>query len=120
MDRTLNNNDEVDATQPVLYSDREPVTVAEYPDPAAAHMARMALDDANIPVFLQGENANNMLPVAFGARVMVHPEDEAAARKVLTDFDAQPVSFAEVTAAEKAAENASGVYEDSIEALKRP
>ncbi len=119
MTRTLDNNDEVDATQPVLYSDREPVTVADYPDPAAAHMARMALEDANIPVFLQGENANNMLPVAFAARLMVHPEDEAAARKVLTDFDAQPVSFAEVTAAETAAEDASGSYRDTTEASKR-
>ena len=63
-------------------------------------------------------NNNDEVPVAFGARVMVHPEDEAAARKVLTDFDAQPVSFAEVAAAETAAEEAAGTYGDT-EALKQ-
>ena len=102
MSKTLANNDEVDATQPVLYSDEEMVTVAEFPDPATAHVARMALESANIPVFLQGENANNLLPVAFGARVMVRPQDEAAARQVLADFEAQPVSFEEVFEAEGA------------------
>ena len=104
MSKTLANNDEVDATQPVLYSDEEMVTVAEFPDPATAHVARMALESANIPVFLQGENANNLLPVAFGARVMVRPQDEAAARKLLADFEAQPVSFEEVSEAESAEE----------------
>ena len=101
MSKTLANNDEVDATQPVLYSDEELVTVADFPDPATAHVARTALEAANIQVFLQGENANNLLPVAFGARVMVRPEDEAAARALLADFEAQPVSFEDVDEAER-------------------
>src|SRR5579875_2367836 len=100
MSKTLANNDEVDATQPVLYSNEELVTVADFPDPATAHVARTALESANIPVFLQGENANNLLPVAFGARIMVRPQDEAAARQLLADFEAEPVSMAEVTQAE--------------------
>ncbi|MGI4827794.1 MAG: putative signal transducing protein [Janthinobacterium lividum] len=105
MSKTLANNDEVDATQPVLYNDEELVTVAEFPDPATAHMARMALESANIPVFLQGENANNLLPIAFGARVMVPPAHEAAARAVLAAFEAQPVSFEDVTEAESEDDN---------------
>lgn len=104
MSKTLANRDEVDATQPVLYSNDELVTVAEFPDPATANVARTALESANIPVFLQGENANSLLPVAFGARVMVRPQDEAAARKVLDDFEADPVSMAEVSAAESETE----------------
>ena len=100
MSKTLANNDEVDATQPVLYTDEELVTVADFPDPATAHMARMALESAGIGVFLQGENANNLLPIAFGARVMVRPEDEARARAVLTEFESQPVSFEDVSEAE--------------------
>ncbi len=101
MSKTLANNDEVDATQPVLYSNEELVTVADFPDPATAHVARTAVEAANIPVFLQGENANNLLPVAFGARMMVRPQDEAAARQVLSDFEAQPVNLDTVTEAER-------------------
>jgi hypothetical protein len=100
MSKTLANNDEVDATQPVLYSDEELVTVADFPEPASANVARSALESANIPVFMQGENANSLLPVAFGVRVMVRPQDEAQARQVLNDFEQQPVSFEDVTEAE--------------------
>lgn len=120
MSKTLDNNDEVTATQPVLYSDEEPVTVAEYPDPATANMARMALESANIPVFVQGEIANSLLPVAFGARLMVPPANEAEARKLLADFDAQPVSFEDVTAAETADEGRSGFVAADAGARKLP
>ena len=108
MSKTLDNNDEVMATQPVLYNEEEPVTVADFPDPATAHVARAALESAGIAVFLQGENANNLLPVAFGARVLVRPADEARARAVLAEFEAQPVSFDDVDAAEEAEEAQSG------------
>lgn len=104
MSKTLNNNDEVMATEPVLYNDDELVPVASFPDPATAHVARTALESAGIDVFLQGENANSLLPIAFGARVMVRPADEAHAREILTEFEAQPVSFEEVAAAEQADE----------------
>ena len=104
MSKTLQNNDEVMATEPVLYSDEELVPVASFPDPATANVARTALESAGIDVFLQGENANSLLPVAFGARVMVRPADEARAREILAEFEAQPVSFEDVTAAEEAGE----------------
>ena len=104
MSKTLANNDEVMATQPVLYSDEEPVTVADFPDPATANLARMALEAANIPVFSQGENANSLLPVAFGVRLMVPPAQEAAARALLADFELRPESMESVTAAETADE----------------
>jgi hypothetical protein len=100
----LNNNDEVIATEQVLYSNQELVTVAEFPDPATANVARTALEAAGIPVFLQGENANSLLPVAFEARVQVRPEDEAPARQVLQDFEAQPVTFEDVSEAEAESE----------------
>ena len=103
-ERVLNNNDEVDATQPVQLSAGEMVTVAEFPDPATANLACSALESAGIPVFLQGENANSLIPVAFGAMVQVRPEDEAAARALLADFEVAPESMADVTAAEAAGE----------------
>lgn len=80
------------------------VTVAVLPDPMTANMARMALEAAGITSFLQGENANNMIPVAFSAQLQVRPEDEAAARKVLDDAQDHPDSMEDVTAAEIAAE----------------
>src|SRR5579875_890876 len=101
MSKTLSNNDEVMATQPVLYSDDELVTVAEFADPATANVARSAIESANIPVFLQGEQANSLIPVAFGARVQVRPQDEAAARQVLADFEADPETLEDVTRAER-------------------
>lgn len=100
MSKTLSNNDEVDATQPVLYSHDEMVTVADFPDPATANVARSALESEGIPVFLQGETANSLLPIAFGARILVRPSDEAAARKILSDFEVQPESTESVTQAE--------------------
>jgi hypothetical protein len=80
------------------------VTVAELPDPVSANMARMVLDSAGITSFLQGENANNMIPVAFSARLQVRPEDETAAREVLASAVEAPESMEDVTAAERAAE----------------
>ncbi len=101
MSKTLSNNDEVMATQPVLYSDEELVTVAEFADPATGNVARSAIESANIPVFMQGENANSLIPVAFGVRVQVRPQDEAAARQVLADFEAAPETLESVTRAER-------------------
>lgn len=78
------------------------VTVAEFPDPVTANMARMALDSAGITSFLQGENANNLIPVAFSSRLQVRPEDEAVAREVLAGPTEAPESMEDVTAAEAA------------------
>ena len=107
MSKTLNNNDEVMATEPVLYSNEELVTVADFPDPATANVARTALESANIDVLMQGENANSLLPIAFGVRAMVRPEDETAARAILSDFEARPETMESVAAAETADERDS-------------
>lgn len=104
MSERLNNNDEVFATEQVLYSNQELVTVAEFPEPATANVARMALESAGIAVFMQGENANSLLPIAFEARLQVRPDDEAAARQVLSDFEAEPVTFEDVSEAEAESE----------------
>ena len=80
------------------------VTVAELPDPMTANMARMALDAAGITSFLQGENANNLIPVAFAARLQVRPEDESLAREVLASATEAPETMEDVTAAESATE----------------
>ena len=84
------------------------VTVAEFPDPATANVARMVLDSAGITSFLQGENANSLIPVAFAARLQVRPEDEVAAREVLASADEAPETVEDVTAAERATEPERG------------
>jgi hypothetical protein len=83
------------------------ITVATFPEPMEANMARSALESAGIPVFLQGETANSLIPVAFDARLQVRPEDEAAARRVLDSLELSPESLAFVTAAEIADETDS-------------
>jgi hypothetical protein len=80
------------------------VTIATFPEPAEASMARTALESAGIDVFLQGETANSMIPVAFSSRLQVRPEDEAAARSLLDAMNDAPESLESVTAAEIAAE----------------
>lgn len=59
------------------------VTVAKFLDPSEAHMAVSALEAGGIPSFLQGENANNIVPMAFRTRLIVNGSDEAAAREIL-------------------------------------
>ena len=80
------------------------VTVGAFPDPSTAQLARTALEAAGIPVFVQGENANGLIPVAFFARVQVRAQDEAAAREVMEASELNPASFEEVTEAELADE----------------
>jgi hypothetical protein len=81
------------------------VTIATFPEPMEANMARSAIESAGIDVFLQGETANSLLPVAFSSRLQVRPEDEAAARNVLDALDLAPESLESVTAAEIEAES---------------
>ncbi len=59
------------------------VTVGKFMEPVNAQMARGLLESAGIECFLQGENANSMLALAFRARLLVHQQDEAAAREIL-------------------------------------
>jgi hypothetical protein len=61
----------------------ELVTIATFPEPAEASVARAALESAGINVFLLGESANMMIPVAFTAQLQVRAEDEVAARSIL-------------------------------------
>lgn len=66
------------------------VTVGKFLEPANAQMAKGALESAGIECFLQGENANSLLALAFRARLLVHKKDEAEARQLLTgegDFE---------------------------------
>jgi hypothetical protein len=61
------------------------VTVARFIDPVEAQMAKGVLESAGLVCLLQGENANNLLGVAFKARLLVHGKDEAAARALLSE-----------------------------------
>jgi len=81
------------------------VTIATFPEPMEANMARSALEAAGISVFLQGEIANSMIPVAFISQLQVRSEDEVAARSLLDAMDDAPESLESVTAAQIAAED---------------
>ena len=59
------------------------VTVDRFLDPVQAQMAKGMLESSGIPCFLQGENANHMVPLAFRVRLQVLEEDEAIAREYL-------------------------------------
>jgi hypothetical protein len=59
------------------------VSVGKFLEPANAQMAKGMLESAGIECFLQGENANNLMALAFRARLLVHKQDEEAARKLL-------------------------------------
>jgi hypothetical protein len=59
------------------------VTVGKFLEPIDAQMAKGLLESAGIECFLQGENANSLLAMAFRARLQVHQSDEATARELL-------------------------------------
>lgn len=59
------------------------VTVGKFLEPSHAQMAKGALESAGIECFLQGENANSLLSMAFRARLLVHRKDEETAREIL-------------------------------------
>jgi hypothetical protein len=80
------------------------VTIATFREPASANLARTELEAAEIPVFVQGETANSMIPGAFSARLLVRADDEAAARTIIDELDLSPFTLEEVTAAELANE----------------
>jgi hypothetical protein len=61
------------------------VTVGKFLAPVNAQMAKGMLESAGIECFLQGENANNLLAMAFRVRLQVHKKDEEAARQLLAD-----------------------------------
>jgi len=88
-------------------SNQEFITIATFPDPVYANIARTALESAGIEAFMHGENANSMIPVAFMARLQVRRGDEAAARALLDSAEESPESMESVTAAEQAGESPS-------------
>jgi hypothetical protein len=59
------------------------VTVGKFLEPVNAQMAKGMLESAGIECFLQGENANSLMALAFRARLLVHKQDEEAARAIL-------------------------------------
>ena len=85
----------------------ELVTIATFPEPMEANMARSALEAAGIPVFMVGETANSMIPVAFESQLQVQAKDEVAARGLLDEMNDAPASMESVTAAEIADEDSS-------------
>jgi hypothetical protein len=69
-------------TEPIIDPDKF-VTVGKFLEPANAQMAKGMLESAGIECFLQGKNANSLLALAFRARLLVHKQDEEAARRLL-------------------------------------
>lgn len=88
----------------ILDGQSELVTIATFPEPMEANMARSALEATGIDVFVVGETANSMIPVAFMSQLQVRFEDQAAARSVLDAMHNAPESLESVTEAEIAAE----------------
>jgi Putative prokaryotic signal transducing protein len=69
-------------TEPITDPDKF-VSVGKFLEPTNAQMAKGMLEAAGIECFLQGENANSLLALAFRARLLVHKQDEEAARELL-------------------------------------
>jgi hypothetical protein len=101
----MSNEENVD--QGSLNPQDELVTIATFPEPMEANMARSALEAAGIPVFMVGETANSMIPVAFESQLQVQAKDEVAARSLLDEMNDAPESLESVTAAEIADEDLS-------------
>jgi hypothetical protein len=62
----------------------ELVTVGKFLAPTEAQIAKGMLESAGIECFLQGENANNMLALAFRSRLRVRRIDAEAAYELLS------------------------------------
>ncbi len=69
-------------TSPIRNSDQF-VTIGKFLEPTAAQIAKGMLESAGIECFLQGENANNMLALAFRSRLQVRSKDQEAALELL-------------------------------------
>ena len=63
------------------------VSVGRFLDPSEAQMARGMLESAGVEVFLQGANANAMVPLAFRVRLSVRRQDEDTARVLLAEAE---------------------------------
>ena len=78
----------------------EMVTVGRYLEPTRAQMAKGLLESVGIEGFLQGENANALVPLAFRVRLLVRRSDQETAREVLADTDEELADGQEVPDAE--------------------
>jgi hypothetical protein len=65
-------------------SSDELVTVGKFLAPTEAQIAKGMLESAGIECYLQGENANNMLALAFRSRLRVRRIDAEAAYQLLS------------------------------------
>ena len=63
------------------------VMVGRFLDPSEAQFAKGMLESAGIEVFLQGANANAIVPLAFRVRRAVRREDEETARVLLAEAE---------------------------------
>jgi hypothetical protein len=66
------------------------VTIGGYLGPTEVQIAKGMLEAAGIECVLQGENANNMLAMAFRARLRVRRVDFEAACELLNGSDEVP------------------------------
>jgi hypothetical protein len=63
------------------------VAVGRFLDPSEAQFAKGMLESSGIEVFLQGANANAIVPLAFRVRLSVHASDEEVARVLLAEAE---------------------------------
>lgn len=63
----------------------EIVTIAEFPEPLEAEMAKLRLQSAGIEVFLSGENARILEPGLGPLQLQVAAADAEDARAILDD-----------------------------------
>ena len=74
--------------EPVPDQDQDTlVSVGRFLDPTEAQLAKGMLESSGIEVFLQGANANAIVPLAFRVRLSVRRQDEDTARVLLADAE---------------------------------
>lgn len=80
------------------------ITIADFPDPSQAELARSRLDSTGIESFLVGENSSILYGGNLGAiQLRVRPEDVADAKLAL-DIPAEDNAAEQAEAAEEASD----------------
>lgn len=85
MSNELDNSAEISGAEDYDGRDDQLVMVGRFLDPLEAQMAKGMLESAGIECFLQGVNANAMVPLAFRVRLQVRHSDEALARELMAE-----------------------------------
>lgn len=70
-----------------MIAGNELVMVGRFLDPAEAQMARGMLEAAGIECFLEGANANSLVPLAFRVKLKVRQSDEDFATLLLMEAE---------------------------------